>query len=552
MIETNKLKFKLGADPEFSFVYQGKRVDACELLESNLKRKKGFLIKSSGFACEGGEMGWDGCSATGELRPKPSNSIEELAGNIKSIITQSHQHLSMCDMSVLSIHAPVGGHIHFQISQEMHDNQKLVESLHKKIASFYLPVLISENKMNLRIRSQGGGYGTLTDFHGDNAFSNGSGYDFTYEFRTPSAEWLVTEKITRATLAYFAVVYNEILYQPENFKKYMYIVYRNREQAFALHKLAVTEYIGVTEKLFNDIKKAVKTFELYNDYKAEVDYILNPKKVMEDKQKAEYNIVVGWNLEKSTKIKDPSFKILINDKKFKEIANKKNLDIMTEAIDIKYNNDINVADMVESFKKHVAAFEWKLKNNYYLFGLKKGLDTPIIFNQDKELLCGKEEIKTRSDKQAMDEMMERMFEKTYASKRKTINPLTMKIEKEKLVIIGLPYAMRIANDVKDLIKIIYPLEKETITPMNLEMEYKNLIDDENLTLTIRERGLFWKYCNNVGVEVDDNDKIPFDTNSIARNMSINNAATIIYEEEHSTPMNNELAEAIREQEDNNN
>lgn len=527
-----KFKFKLGADPEFSFVYQGRRVCANELLENNLKRKKGFSLRNSGFECEGGQMGWDGCAATAELRPNASYSAKELTDNIKKIITNSHQHLSAFDMSVLSVHAPVGGHVHFQISREMHNNERLVEALHKKIASFYLPILISENKMNLRIRSQGGGYGTLTDFHGNNEFPTESGSEYTYEFRTPSAEWLVTEKICEATLAYLGVVYNEILYNPDNFKKYMYIVYRNKEQASALHKLAVTEYVGITETLFNEIKKAVKTFELYEEYKEQVDYILNPKKVMEDKKKAEYNIVIGWNLRKALKIKDPTFRLLMSDKKFKELADKKNLDVMTQAVNIAYNDDINVEGMVEALKRHVAAFEWKLKNNYFIFGLKKGIETPIVFNQNKELICGKEEIKTKSDNQAMIELMDRIYQKFLCChKAKTINPITMELEKQKAIVIGLPYGMRMGNDYKSLIKIIYPLEKKAPTAINLEMEGKNLIDD--MSVTESARGAFYRYYNDVGVQKDENGKIPFDDSSQGLRIADQNLGQIISEEEES-------------------
>jgi Phage phiEco32-like COOH.NH2 ligase-type 2 len=540
MPEKKKLKFKLGCDPEFSFVYQGKRVSANHLLDSSLKRKKGFTLKDCGFECEGGIMGWDGCASTAEMRPKAADSIKELVGNIKSIITNSHQHLTAFDMSVLSVHAPVGGHIHFQISAEMHINQRLVESLHRKIASFFLPILISENKMNLRIRSQGGGYGNLTDFHGDNRFSRPDGnYDYTYEFRTPSAEWLTTEKICEATFAYLAVIYNEIMYQPENFKKFMYIVYRNKEQAQALHKLAVTEYIGITETLFNDIKKAVKTFELYQDYKEQVDYILSPKKVMEDKKKAEYNIVLGWNLRKALKIKDPSFKMLMNDKKFKELASKKNLDIIQNSIDIQFNDDVNVGGMVKSFTEHAAAFEWKLKNNYFIFGMKKGINTPIIFNQDKEVISGMEEVKTICDKTAMKSMVDRIVNKFFddgfsSRSSKTINPITMEMEKKKIVMIGLPYDMRIANDAKSLIKIIYPLEKKTPTAINLEMDSKNLVDDRDRESN--EKGDFYKYVNDIGIEKNEAESIPFDNCSQGARLANQHIQEIINEEEQGDPI----------------
>lgn len=532
MPETKKLKFKMGSDPEFSFVMQGKRVSAIDLLNKVLMRKKGFSKVGSGFACKGGIFGWDGCKATGELRPEPSNDVEEIVNNFKTMFTLTYEHLKMFDMSVLSIHAPVGGHIHFEVSEEMHNHQTSIEGLHKKIASFFLPILISENKMNLRVRAQGGGYGSLNDYHGDNSFSKPlGGYDYTYEFRTPSAEWLTTEKICRSTFAYLATVYNEILYHPENFKKYMNVVFKSKEQALALHKLAITEYMGVTKSLFDEIKKAVRTFELYADYKEQIEYIFNPAKVVKDKKAAEYNINVGWGLKRLTKTKNPSLKTIINEKKYKEAANKKDLDLISDAMSIEYNDDFNVESIVSAFKKRAAAFEWKLKNKYFIFGLKKGIKKPIIFNQDIEIISGSEEVKTKEDARALRELIGRIYMKFGDNKTKTINPITMKLEKNVKILIGLPYDMRVTPDSRTLIKLIYPLENSVIqaTKINeIETNRKDLIDDTNLPP--KEKGELYKYVfekeNN-----NQNEKVPYDESSQGKRIAEQNISMIIDEEE---------------------
>jgi hypothetical protein len=261
---------------------------------------------------------------------------------------------------------------------------------------------------------------------------------------------------------------------------------------------------------------------------------------MEDKKKAEYNIVAGWNLKKSAKIKDPSFKLLLNDKKFQKLAKAKNLDFIKDAVSIEFNNDVNVAGLANALKERVAAFDWKLKNNYFLFGLKKGLNIPIVFNQNKELLCGKEEIKTKRDGDAMDEMMDRMFSKFYIKDQKSVNPITMEIEKKKVTLIGLPYEMRMVNDVKDLVKIIYPLEKETIEPMNLTMSYKNLIDD--FDKPSKEAGAFYRYYNDIDVKEDEPAKVPFDTSSQGNRIANDNINAILREESQDTEEEIETSE----------
>ena len=90
--------------------------------------------------------------------------------------------------------------------------------------------------------------------------------------------------------------------------------------------MAISDYIGITESLFNRIKKAVRTFATYNDYKDQIEYILNPKKVMEDKKKANYDMTIGWNLK--APVKAPTVKQLLSDKAFAKAASGINLDEM--------------------------------------------------------------------------------------------------------------------------------------------------------------------------------------------------------------------------------
>lgn len=537
-----KFKFKLGSDPEFSFILQGRRVNANELITNNLHRKKGFKKEDKGYSCVGGEIGWDGCDATAELRPKPSNSLSEITSNIKSILVETHNQLPMFDMSVLSTFAPVGGHIHFQIDREMHENTTKIQILHKKISSFFLPIMISENKINLRLRSGNGNhpYGTLTDFHGENRFEKDDGTtEYTYEFRTPSAEWLTTEKICNATFAYLGMIYNEILYQPKNFAKYMSIVYKNNEQAKALHQLAITDYIGITEGLFNNIKKAVRTFELYPEFKEQIEYILNPRRVMEDKKKAKYNIIEGWNLGKTSKFKKPNLKTIINEKKFKEAASKTNLDQMISLMNISYNDDINVDFFVRSLSERAMAFNWKLKNNYYLFGMKKGIKETIVFNQSEELILGKSMIKTTSDKSAITELMQRIISKFIRNQTRTINPINGEIEKAEVIVIGLPYEMRIKKNTKEFLKLIYSLEENKLLKEKIETSCKDLPNDDNLSND--KKGNLFKYVH--GIEITEEEKtevkgIVIDRCSQGKQIAEMNTARLL-EQEYCDEVNNQ-------------
>jgi len=527
MPEKKQFNFKLGSDPEFSFVKQDKRVNAKELL--SLKIKEGQLKMSDnemGFKCAGGEIGWDGCSATAELRPKPESDVEKIVKNIRNILEETVKNVQGFELSTLSTHAPVGGHIHFQIPEDVANSQTKQQILHKKVSSFFLPIMMSENKINLRLRMGSGSYGALTDFKGDNRFAkNDNTYDYTYEFRTPSAEWLCTEKICKATFAYLGTVYNEIVNNPKNFKKHMDVVYKNNEQAKSLHHLIITDYIGITESLFNRIKKAIKTFEFYQTYKEEIDYILNPLKVINDKKKANYEIIKGWEL-KTEKTKEPTKKELLNEKKFQERAKAINLDTTSQIVQIAYNDDINVNEFAKYLSDRITVFNWTVKKKYFLFGMKRGLEKPLVFNQKQEIFKGKELIKTVSDMEAMTDITKRISSKLSGSVEKKLDINTGALIDQDIIIIGLPYLLRMKRNFKEFINLIYEMEKSQVKPVLLQtLNLKEIVDDRN---ELEEnRGDFYKYVTGVKNEKEEN--IPFDQSSQGARIADENTRILLHQ-----------------------
>jgi hypothetical protein len=525
-----KFNFKLGSDPEFSFVLQNRRVNACELIQNINKHIEGFTNTQGGYKCKGGILGWDGCNATAEFRPSPSNSITEITKNIKELITKTAETFPVFDLLVLSTFAPVGGHIHFQIPEEYHLNKKKIQILHKKISSFYLPILISENKINLRLRSASSNYGSLTDYHDDNQYGPQSDREYTYEFRTPSAEWLLTEKLCRATFAYLGTVYHEIMNNPRNFAKYMNLVFKSNEQANALHQLTISNYIGITQGIFEQIKKAVKTFEFYPQFKPEIEYILSPNKVIKDKKKTNYNLVEGWNIRKTTKTKQPTMKEIINEKKFLEKAKTINLDRMAKLMNISYNDDVNVDFFVKTLTERAMAFNWKIKNNYFLFGMKKGISDTIIFNEKKELLLGQNTIQTTSDKLAIIKLMDRIFSKFGKITNKNINPNTGEIERTKTIVIGLPYETRIKKNTKEFLEFVYKLEADKLKPETVTSCNKNLIEDDFKCDS--EKGKLYKYVYNVRTEEPEiPNGVVFDENSQGARIAEQNKEIILRQED---------------------
>ena len=485
--------FKIGADPEFVLTMQDRKVDAKQTMELILKSKTGFKKTNEGFdIAPFGNIGWDGASSTAEIRPKASNDPQEVVNNMGGMFKAFIKHITICDMSTISEFSSVGGHIHLEIPKGLKISNEQKNTMHRRLASFYLPILIAENKTNLNLRLKQG-YGSLKDNRIENKFQYPDGENgYTFEFRCPSAEWLTTPKLAQATIAYMGVIYHEILKHPKTFTKYSDIIYKSDKQGDALQTLAIMEFNLLTESILKKAKKYVRTFEMYETYKNEIEYIFNPKQVIKDKMKANYNITQGWNLINKTLIPKKS-QILSSKKKIKSIAESKDFDILKGVMNIHYNDDTNVAMFADSLKDRVAAFNWKLKNNYFLFGMRKGITKIIAKNLKNEYITGTEIIKTILDKEHLDNLFRKMDQKfnngNGISRTATLDFKTGKIKdmRESVILIGIPYMMRVKEDIKDFINFIWSLEKEELPQ---KKEILELINDQ--VVSLKDKGEIYK------------------------------------------------------------
>jgi len=507
-----KFNFKIGADPEFVMTMQGKKVDAKQTMELMLKKKKGFVhdSKKKGFeVAPFGNIGWDGASSTAEVRPKPSEEPQIVTSNLGGMFKKLIKHIKICDFSTLSEFSSVGGHIHLELKKGEKWSEQKANIVHRKLASFYLPLLISENKTNLNLRLKQG-YGSLSDKKIQHMFTYPDGErGHTLEFRCPSAEWLTTPKLANATMAYMAVVYNQIINFPESFKKFSDIVYKSEKQGDALQTLAIMDFDLLTQSILKKAKQYIRTFDMYEEYKNEIEYIFDPKQVIKDKQKAEYNIAIGWKLVKKELPKKRE--IMSSKKKIKEIAIKRDFDLLKGVVNINYNNDTNVSLYAESLKDRVAAFNWKLKNNYYLFGIRKGIDNIIAKNLKGEYIAGTEIVKTVLDKNASDELFSKMQGKFQnmgvIQNSATIDFITCKKkdQRENMIMIGIPYNMRVKEEIKQFLNLIWNLESKTKAKIP-----KLTLKDDSMENDKEKRGLIYQALKTPKTEED---KVILDSDS---------------------------------------
>ena len=478
-----KFGFKIGTDPEFVLTMQGRKVDARQTMEL-MMNKKGLEIGNSGFKIkEFGNIGWDGASSTGEIRPTADSDPKQIVNNIAGLFTEFTKHVKICDISTISEFSSVGGHIHLEVPKGERWSTEKKNIIHRRLASFYLPILIAENKTNLNLRLKQG-YGSIKDQRVEEKFRYEDGAPgYTFEFRCPSAEWLTTPKIAEATLAYFGVVYHEILNHPKSFSKFNDIIYKSDKQGDALQTLAIMEFDLLTNSILAKAKKYIRTFEMYPEYKEEIEYIFNPKQVIKDKQKADYNIAIGWKLIEKTIPKKSE--ILSSKKKIQNIAKEQDFDVLKKVMNIHYNDDTNVAMFAENLKDRVAAFNWKLKNNYFIFGMRKGINNITAKNLKGDYLTGDKDIKTISDKVAMDRLFAKMNDKFQntgdITRGATIDFTTGKPKdmRETGIVIGIPYDTRIKEDVKTFLNFIWSLEKGEIVKESGK-DIIPLVDDSEL------------------------------------------------------------------------
>ncbi len=154
-----------------------------------------------------GEIGCDGCSEVGELRPRYENSPEEHHENIAALISQIDIPSKYELRAGTRIDGyDLGGHIHLGIGR---CNQRYGES--QTAASYMsryagIPLRKIEHKLDLQYRG-------LCE-HGYGRFGAHSDRQYGIEWRMP-ASWLVNSDIALAALSLAHVVASEYLIEPK-------------------------------------------------------------------------------------------------------------------------------------------------------------------------------------------------------------------------------------------------------------------------------------------------------------------------------------------------
>jgi hypothetical protein len=445
--------FKIGADPEFNILINSMRMNARAILQSlTTANSAGVRVN------QGGLLGWDGCDATAELRPNPSNNPHKVADNIEKMIRKAHELLAFSRNVTTSERAPVGGHVHLELPKEMLETRteemlelrgELAREAQIVLGNYWLPLLLGEDENNVSMR-RGTVYGKLLDCKLKTR---------TLEFRTPTAEWITTRKTAVATLSYLGVVWHEYLNNPESFRENSTNFLQEGDTELEnMLSIDSGQILGLMAK---EIASKVRKFKMYQNFKQEVELALNPNRMLKLKRDANYDVYVGWKLEKSEHT--PSGKMLRKKLPKNPTAQIKKLQYIATP---SYNQDRNVSKIAKHIGAVIVNTNWRLINDYYLFGLRKNIEKPVVCDHSLQMLKH-DKIPTVTHDEAwakLKDTLTKMMEAHEDINGETFNDS----HRKKRIMIGIPYDWRneeTPNKLKyrEVIELIAEIEKKCMT-----------------------------------------------------------------------------------------
>ena len=366
---------------------------------------------------------------------------------------------------------PIGGHVHLDVPQSLSDARK--KQATQALALFGLTLLASENKRTNSARSGIGSYGGALDFRWQ---KNGS----TLEWRTPSAEWICSEKSALCFLATTATLWHACTTKEAEVKKIMAKLKIGTIELNALRPLVVANRrFGIA--IFKASKEVAKLSPFYEEWKEEVDLALSPGRFRKLKEKSKYELGHGWKLQERGSF--PAIKKLM-DKDIRKTLTGGN---SKQTFKISWNPDINVGAMAEVISNTFSSLKYTNKNQYILFGLKNPFDSIIAIDNKWKIHAGESELLTKTSASKAEETFKKLFTKAKEHGIKTtereFNAITgefKELQANKLILIGIPRSLRDPIKALPLVRLIQKIETNRSEPVkfpNIE-ELSDAKDDE--------------------------------------------------------------------------
>ena len=455
--------FKIGADPEFILLAGDKFLGAQGALTRFIGKVQGIKITEGDRGWnigKHGNIGYDGASMIGEMRPTAENTPAGVVEHIGALLSVASKAMPFADISALSFVNPAGGHIHLEVPEGM--SVETAKRRAKMVCALAAPILAAEHPISSKYRRDNNRYGTLDDLKVEEHFrrqtEQGIRPGYTAEIRFPTAEWLITPKIAEATLAYVAVIWDGLINSESFRKEARGLCFANNKESIAITTMFSSTYGDVGVFITSKIRRLIRTAPKYAEYKDLVEYALNTKQILADKEKAGWLINVGWKFAKSPT--QPTKRQFLSEKIVRERLTGKDDETLGQYWPVAFNDDLNVAVFSEALSERVAAFGWKPEREYFLFGLKQGIET-IIAKDKSGFYSGAEYGET------LTTTLEKMSNKAAELGQQNGKKIDVRNGKVKTiqdpVIIGIPRTMREKKDTKDFLRMVIDIDTKKIT-----------------------------------------------------------------------------------------
>lgn len=459
--------FTLGADPEFTFTSGTRPMAARDIMMAFFKDTRpnndGGSGNQGGWDFKGGNIGWDGHNATGEVRPKPG-SPEQVVANLKNLFEETQKRLPFVDLTTLTMAGSTGGHIHLSIPQgevtaHMVNSTDRGRAIERALASFMVLIMLGENEFSRELRRRQGHYGDLLDYRYEPKFRHPNGENgYTIEVRSPSAEWITTEKIALGTLAYAAIAWDSII--NNRLAPLAGLIFKSEQQVHTSLAPLLANYANVQRLYLNRIRPFVRQHPAYRQYKDALELVLNPERAKQAKKDAHFAVAEGWGLTRDARrIKTKEF---MNEEIVEKGSEAFPESVIRNVSQFAWNDDLNVEAFATALSKRCIALGWKPKHEYYLFGMKRGFNSVLIRDETGAFVMGHETIKTKDDLRAFEEKFGRLENRVKPAYTRFVHPKTGELVKDgelKRVMVGIPHAIRKKNDVRSVIRAILRFEK---------------------------------------------------------------------------------------------
>jgi|GEM_PF-3897660 hypothetical protein len=465
-------EFKLGSDPELQLLRQGVQVQAetaitCMFHPDHSKNGMGYEIEGAGV------VGWDGASAPAELRPNPTNDPAEATRFVGTLLAEMHRKLPGIDITTLSLNCRVGGHIQVDFPNELLKNDKVRNRIDLLMATFVLPLFCSDHQMSSNYRRTN--YGDADDFRTEER--NSETHLTTFEIRGPSAEWLVSPKMTMATLSYIGVVWSEVLKNHERLIKHR-DVFKTSAQISGVQEAVLSGYRSVQETVIRRIHRMVKTFDRYQDFQSEIDFILSPRRVIAHKQALKWLPKNGWKLGEQ---KQPTKKQVLS-LTADQLPTLAHPEFVDRTYGMPFNDDLNVKALMQLLARRTYALNLDLKHSYFFFGLKKGMDQHLVATiegmgdkQNLQLLQKPNSLNFKESLRTAKKMGERVLGHLSRANTQRFDARTARLVPvtHRSILIGIPYEERKAitntqsalKPFAALMQLIWKLEQGVLQPL---------------------------------------------------------------------------------------